>query len=67
MKFDCGPDWKEYKEKREAWHKWFAWRPIRLASHDCRWLEIVYRKGEYYYNWDGGRGWDWEYKSASGE
>jgi hypothetical protein len=36
MKFDCD---RHYK-----WHKWFAWRPVRLGDSDCRWLEIVERK-----------------------
>ena len=47
MKFACG---KTTDEKREAairrdfvWHLKFAWLPIKLGKHDCRWLEYVER------------------------
>lgn len=50
MKFNCG---MTYGEKFEAqtrkytnWHLHFAWRPVRLGSRDCRWLEFVWRKYE---------------------
>ena len=45
MKFDCGPTWREKVEQTEQWHAWFAWFPVRLGSHDCRWLEWIARKG----------------------
>lgn len=35
MKLDC--------DKHLVWHRWFAWYPVRLAEHDCRWLEWVER------------------------
>ena len=40
---------KLIREKKTSWHKWFAWKPIRLSSdeHEVRWLEFVYRKGVY--------------------
>lgn len=45
MKFQCG---KTRDEKREAvirkvfnWHLVFAWLPIKIGKHDCRWLEYV--------------------------
>lgn len=41
MRFDC--DWKE------NWHRKFAWLPIKVSKHDCRWLEYVERKGTYYF------------------
>lgn len=37
MKLDCGPTWQEKWEARQKWHRWFAWRPVRVGSHDCRW------------------------------
>ena len=48
MKFDCGPtkstrQWQK-KLKMEDWHDHFAWWPVRLGAHDCRWLETVQRK-----------------------
>jgi hypothetical protein len=58
--------WAERSELREerlsSWHKWFAWRPIRLSSnkHEVRWLGFIYRKGEYCY-YDDGSYWKWKY------
>ena len=39
MKIDCGPTYAERAKIKQKWHRWFAWRPVRVASHDCRWLE----------------------------
>lgn len=54
MKFNCGPNQEErfleISKKGEAlakWHKVFAWRPIKVASRDCRWLEYVERRYQY--------------------
>jgi hypothetical protein len=44
MKFNCGLTWQEKLEAREQWHRWFAWRPVRVATRDCRWLEYIERK-----------------------
>lgn len=44
MKIDCGPTWAEKYDMQKQWHRWFAWRPIRIGSHDCRWLEYIERK-----------------------
>lgn len=44
MRFNCGESWDDYFERVENWHPWFAWRPVRVGSHDCRWLETVERK-----------------------
>ena len=44
MKFDCGETWDEKRLRLGEWHEWFAWRPVMLADHDCRWLERVERK-----------------------
>lgn len=34
-------------QKRDLtkWHSWFAWHPVRVGPDDCRWLEVVWRKG----------------------
>lgn len=57
MKWDCGPDLDERYRRLEQWHRWFAWRPVRVASHDCRWLEWIERKGTFYFEWR------WEYRA----
>lgn len=44
MKFDCGLSLSDKIEIQKKWHRWFAWRPVRVAPHDCRWLEYVERK-----------------------
>ena len=63
VKWDCGPTWDEKLAARTAWHRWFAWHPVRVGSHDCRWLEYVERSGEPSYP----DGWDWEYRPAQSE
>jgi len=45
MKFYCRLSRKEKGMRLMAeWRQWFAWHPVRVASHDCRWLEYVLRK-----------------------
>ena len=44
MKFNCGPTYVEKMKAQEQWHRWYAWRPVRVDSRDCRWLEYVERK-----------------------
>jgi hypothetical protein len=56
MKFDCGPAYE-----KKVWHKWFAWHPVRLGSHDCRWLETLERKGEFHCGF-GATYWIFEYR-----
>lgn len=63
MKFDCGLTKQERQERLETWHRWFAWCPIRMGSHDCRWLEYVWRKGKFYPYTIIGPYWEWIYKS----
>ena len=46
MKLDLGETYGEYLNRIKNWHKWFAWYPVRVASHDYRWLEYVERRGE---------------------
>jgi len=48
MKWDCGETRQERVARLTDWHPWFAWRPIQVASHDCRWLEVIERKGSYH-------------------
>lgn len=65
MRFDCGPTWQEREAAKKAWHRWFAWHPVRIGdSHDCRWLETVERKGELHSCGSfGGDWWTWEYRT----
>jgi len=62
LKFDCGLTYQDKQERKRKWHLWFAWHPITIGSHDCRWLEKVYRKGRQKYNFLHGH-WLWEYKA----
>ena len=61
MKFDCGETWAEKQQRLDQWHRYFAWRPVMIASHDCRWLEFVERRGTFWSSW-GDSGWDWQYR-----
>lgn len=45
MKFNCGETLAEKKRLGQR-HRWFAWYPVRVGSHDCRWLETVERRCE---------------------
>ena len=58
MKFDCGETWAEKYKRLTQWHDYFAWRPVRISDHDCRWLETIQRKGEVLWG-----EWDWEYRA----
>lgn len=57
MKFNCGLTGAEKyaikKAKLINWHRWFAWRPVRVGKNDCRWLEFVERKLTFDYCSDG--------------
>lgn len=66
MKIDCGPAWPEKRARLEQWHDWFAWYPVRVASHDCRWLERVGRKGVLLSARRGGI-WRWQYRTKGVE
>jgi len=77
MKFDCGKRTREQKITARNrclkwWHPWFAWFPVWIGPHDCRWLEKVHRRGVYGVtgytcHHDGGTypiyGWIWDYKA----
>ncbi len=43
MRWVTGPS---RKDKLMVWHKWFAWRPIKINGTTV-WLETVYRKGTW--------------------
>ena len=67
MRFDCGKrnSYQKHMLRLRAlhwWHKWYAWFPVRVGPHDCRWLETVERRGERWVSW-GGSGWTWEYRA----
>lgn len=53
MKFNCCLTDQEKIAALEpilcTWHEWFAWYPVRVGRKDCRWLEVVERKGDFVY------------------
>lgn len=61
MKFNC-PSPEQIKKEMEAWHLWFAWRPVRVGEADCRWLETVQRRGVFHVSWHEAW-WTWEYRA----
>lgn len=61
MKWDCGETLDEKEVRFGAWHKWFAWHPIKVADHDCRWLVWIERQGKREYTWDDWW-WVWKYR-----
>lgn len=63
MKFNCGETLAEKKQRLGQWHRWFAWRPVRVGEKECRWLEYVERKGRYYASIRDGT-WFWDYRVA---
>jgi hypothetical protein len=66
MKFNCGPTSEEIGAALQQWHRWFAWRPVRIGSRDCRWLEWVERKGTYF-EYYMECGWSFEYRALTAE
>lgn len=44
MKFNCGLAEHEEFIRAQTWHRWFAWYPVRVGKHECRWLEMVERR-----------------------
>lgn len=55
--------WRDEKARLQSWHKWFAWKPVRMTSdkQDMRIFEFVYRKGIY--DPHGHSTWVWRYAS----
>lgn len=66
MKFDCGEERQEKLDRLGAWHDWFAWRPVKVAPHDCRWLETVERRTWPVCSW-AGELWIAEYRAKEGK
>ena len=65
MKIDCGETWADKKARLSEWHPFFTLWPRMLASHDCRWLEWIERKGDYFSCPLTGGGWLWQYRAKS--
>lgn len=63
MKFNCPKKPEKKENKKLFWHNWFAWFPVRVADEDCRWLEMVDRRGNIEYYMDGGTYWKYEYRA----
>lgn len=63
MKFNCGPTSQEKHQAKHEWHDIFALLPTRVGDRDCRWLEIIQRKGIYYNPRPGCAWWEWEYRA----
>lgn len=69
MKWINGLTWSAEKKRKEQWHKWFAWHPVKIgvveqgtANERKRivWLETIWRKGAFSCSF-GDCWWDWEY------
>jgi hypothetical protein len=47
VRFNCGPSLvqrlDDWSRRRRNWHRWFAWRPVRLPDNTCVWWEWVER------------------------
>jgi len=53
--------------RKQRWHNWFAWRPVRVSPTECRWLESVMRRGKATVAYpDGGTIWRYQYKAKRG-
>jgi len=53
--------------RKQRWHNWFAWRPVRVSATECRWLEAVRRKGKRSFTYpDGVWVWRYQYKPMEG-
>lgn len=35
------------RSKKEKWHKWWAWYPVRIDHYTLVWLETIERKQDY--------------------
>jgi hypothetical protein len=70
MRLNCGPTAREKNEAKKQWHLVFAWLPKRVGPRDCRWLELVERKGTWHRPPPIGLAvsgwWTWEYRAFEG-
>jgi hypothetical protein len=62
MKFNIPSKQRRIVDK-SRWHKWFAWRPVRVDYNDVRWLEFVFRKGSFDEYCPPFMTWEWQYKA----
>ena len=71
MKFDCGyltdeerVELQSRSNPLEDWHPFLAIRPRVVAPHDCRWLEVIERRGR---RWESieTAGWAWTYRAKN--
>jgi len=37
---------KEKESRLRKWHRWFAWKPVRINDRQIAWFEIVMRCGK---------------------
>lgn len=64
MKINCGPTDEQRSKRLEGWHRFFALLPRRMTgTNDCRWLEVIERRGTFECNYGGG-GWEWDYRAS---
>jgi hypothetical protein len=40
--------WMAKRQHLTKWHPWFAWYPVKIKDNDCRFLEHLERKIEYW-------------------
>jgi hypothetical protein len=68
MKWINGETCKSQRKRKEVWHKWFAWHPVRVGKITVGektryikvWLCYVQRQGIYCSGY-GESVWVWEY------
>lgn len=71
MKINCGPSPETKERARRAefrrlqeWNDFYAVWPRRVGENDCRFFELIERKGTYHSGgWDACPYWTWEYRS----
>jgi hypothetical protein len=71
MRWIDGYSYNEKRRRKEVWHLWFAWYPVRIGvTPEHRkiyvWLESVWRKGVYISSW-GDCYWIYQYKPSEEE
>ncbi len=44
MKLQIGKRQHDKRKSLEKWHKWFAWKPVKVGTFEYRWLEFVHRR-----------------------
>jgi hypothetical protein len=60
---------EEYIARLSNWHRWLAWRPVRIVNSETKrtqrvWLETVWRRGSLGEpDRDGVQWWSWTYLS----